>query len=143
MEIKELMTRDPEWIGSDSPIALAARQMRNRGIGYLPVCDSGRLLGVLTDRDIVVRVVAENLDPAKTAVRAVMTADPVWCYDYEKLEEVVQLMEGWRIRRLPVLDGEHRLVGVLSVDDIARPVSRRDLAGELMEKVAGRRPLPP
>lgn len=142
MEIKELMTRDPKCIGPDGSIAQAARQMKNGGIGYLPVCDAGRLLGVMTDRDIVVRAVAENLDSAKTAARAVMTADPVWCYDYEKLEEAVQLMEGWRIRRVPVLDIDHKLVGVLSLDDIARPANRRELAGELLERIVGRRPTP-
>lgn len=142
MEIKDLMTRDPKCIGTDGSLAQAARQMKNDGIGYLLVCDAGRLVGVMTDRDIVVRAVAENLDPATTPARAVMTARPVWCYDYEKLEEALLLMEGWRIRRVPVLDVDHKPVGVLSLDDIARPESRRELAGGLLEKVASRRPPP-
>ena len=140
MQIKELMTRGAHCIGPDGTLAQAAKQMRSYGIGLLPVCDDGRLLGVLTDRDIVTRALAADLDPAATRASAVMTVDAVWCYEDDAIEEAVRLMESWKVRRVPVLDREHRVTGVLSVDDIARPQERRSLAGELLERLASPRP---
>ena len=142
MKIKELMTRGARWIEPGGSAAQAARQMKAYAVGLLPVCELGRLVGVLTDRDIVVRAVAEGRDPKSTTAGELMSPDPVWCSEDDELEEAARVMEGWRVRRLPVLDAEHRLVGVVSLDDIARPDERRALAGEVLEKTAGRRPPP-
>jgi CBS domain-containing protein len=142
MKIKDLMTRGPHSIGPDGSLRQASCEMKAYGIGFLPVCDEGRLVGIVTDRDIVVRALAANLDPAETRARAVMTADPVWCRDDDELADGVRLMESRRVRRVPVLDRANKLVGVLSLDDIARPDDRRELAGELLEKIALRRPPP-
>ena len=143
MKIKDVMTRDPRRIAPDASVRQAARLMRKHGVGILPVCSSsGRLMGMLTDRDLVVRALAPARDPDTTRVSDVMSRDPAWCREDEDLESAAQVMESRRVRRVPVLDRRGHLIGLLSIDDIARPAGRRDLAGDVLEESAARRPAP-
>jgi CBS domain-containing protein len=141
MLVRDAMTFGAGTIRMGETIAAAARRMRDEGIGALVVCaDDGHVAGMLTDRDIAVRAVAEGLDPAHTEVRTAMTAQVVECEDVEELESAVARMERGAVRRVVVVDAAHRLVGMLSVDDVA--LRSPALAGEILEHVqAPERPL--
>ena len=93
--------------------------MRRLNIGPLPVCDGDQLVGMLTDRDITVRAVAEGCDPTTTTVREAMTPDLAYCFADQDIEDAVQTMERYQIRRLPILSRDKRLVGMVSLGDLA------------------------
>ncbi len=111
-------------------------KMKELDVGLIPVCDGDRLKGVLTDRDITIRAAADGRDPAKTKVSEVMSKDIAYCLEEQEVEEAVSLMEARQIRRLPVLNQDKRLVGIVSLADIAVHVGDRDLAGETLEEIS-------
>ncbi|MEQ9228543.1 MAG: CBS domain-containing protein [Parvibaculum sp.] len=119
MQIRNLMTDHAEWIEATTSIRDAARIMRDKGIGCLPVGENDRLVGMVTDRDICCRAVAESLDPSGTTVRSVMTEGITWCYEDETEEDAAKHMREHNIRHLPVLSRKKRIVGVLSLGDLA------------------------
>ena len=116
--VSELMTRGVRTLSPSDSVALAAQAMDELDIGAVPVCDGQRLLGMVTDRDIVLRVVAQKL-PLETALSDVMSKDVKWCTDSDNVETVMTEMAGYQIRRIPVVDGDRRLVGILSLGDTA------------------------
>lgn len=118
MQVRELMTRDVQLLSPNDTIRNAARQMRDDDIGSLPVADGDRLVGYITDRDIVVRALAEGRD-ADTTVREVMTERILYCFEDETVEDVAANMAHNQVRRLPVLTREKRLVGIVALGDIA------------------------
>lgn len=109
------MMRNVEAIGPTATLQEAAAKMRALDTGLLPVCDGDRLLGMLTDRDITVRAIAAGDDPAGVTVQQIMTPDVVFCLEDDAAEVAVRLMEDYQVRRLPVLDREHRLIGMVSL----------------------------
>jgi len=116
----DVMTAGAETIEPTATLQLAAARMKALRVGFLTVHDeSAGVLGVITDRDMVVRAMAEGAPPDKTLVRDVMSAHVVWCYEIAALSAAVELMQQHGVRRLVVLDQDHRLSGVLSVDDVA------------------------
>jgi CBS domain-containing protein len=119
MKIADLMTRDPQTIGPDETLRRAAELMDELDVGLLPVCEGGRLIGVVTDRDITVRATAAGRPPEEATVADVMTSDLRWCFETEDVADAERLMREAQIRRLPVLDEDRRLVGVLSLGDLA------------------------
>ena len=119
MQIREVMTERPEIIRSDAAAREAAAKMRDLDVGSLPVCDGKKLEGMLTDRDIAVRLVAEGRDPSRTKVNEVMTSGVTYCFDDQTVEEAATIMEAHQIRRLPILNHDKELVGVLSLGDVA------------------------
>ena len=131
MLVKDAMSRRPEVIEPAETLAAAARKMRAAGIGALPVCEGGRLVGMITDRDIVVRAVAAGEDPRSGTVRGAMTPQVVSCTEDEELDAAAMLMDEHAVRRMAVLDAAGHLIGVLSVDDLA--LFSRALAGEVIE----------
>jgi CBS domain-containing protein len=133
MLVSDVMTRGAETIGPEESIQAAARRMRETGVGMLVVCEGVHPVGILTDRDIVVRSTAEGLDPAVAGVRSAMTAQVVSCSEDADLAEAARIMEQRAVRRVIVLDAEEALVGMLSVDDVA--LVRPELAGEIVEHV--------
>jgi CBS domain-containing protein len=134
MLVRDAMTSGAETIGPDATIEAAARKMKDEGIGALVVrTRDQRLVGILTDRDIVMRVIAEGRNPARTKVRSAMTPQLVECLDDETLEAAAMRMEHGAVRRVAVLDAAERLVGMLSVDDVA--LKSPALAGEIVEHV--------
>jgi len=136
MNVKDIMTRDVEVVHPDDAIKEAARKMRDRDIGFLPVCDGDRLVGVVTDRDLILRGLAEGTDPGTNIGRDLMTSPVVYCFDDQDVKEATRLMEDHQIRRVAVLRREDkRLVGVLSLGDIARS-STRKVSGEVLESVS-------
>jgi len=136
MNVKDIMTRDVEVVHPDDAIKEAARKMRDRDIGFLPVCDGDRLVGVVTDRDLILRGLAEGTDPGTNIGSDLMTSPVVYCFDDQDVKEATRLMEDHQIRRVAVLRREDkRLVGVLSLGDIARS-STRKVSGEVLESVS-------
>lgn len=118
-QVADAMTRGVRTICPSDNLVQAARAMTELDIGALPVCDGDRLLGMVTDRDIVVRGVAQGQASDQVHVAEVMTEDAAWCYADDKVEEVLDRMRALQIRRLPVVDRNKRLVGMLSLGDVA------------------------
>jgi CBS domain-containing protein len=133
MLVREAMTHRAETIGPEETLKAAARKMRDAGVGALVVYEDGNVIGLLTDRDIVVRSTAVGQDPAFSSVRSAMTTQVISCCDDDDLTAAAKCMEARAVRRLVVMDEEARLVGMLSVDDVA-PHSNT-LAGEIIEQV--------
>lgn len=131
MKVRDAMTARAVTVGPDETIQAAARRMKEAGVGALAVCERDDVVGLLTDRDIVVRSVAEGRDPTAAAVRGVMTAQVIECLDDDDLADAATRMEGGAVRRIVVRDAARRLVGLLSVDDVA--LFSRALAGEIIE----------
>ena len=135
MKLKDIMTQEVEIVSPDNTLREAAQKMRVRDIGFLPVVDD-RLLGVITDRDIVLRGVAEGDDPDTKIGQKFVTTPAVFCYDDQDVEEAARLMEEHQIRRVIVLSrDDNRLVGVVSLGDIARGSTRKTSA-EVLQSVS-------
>jgi CBS domain-containing protein len=131
MKVKEAMTRDVRLVRPDQTIREAAHLMAELDIGCLPVEENDRMVGMITDRDIAVRAVSEGRGP-ETSVREVMSRDVKYCYDDQSVEEVTSNMADIRVRRLPVVNRNKRLVGILSLGDLAVDESAQDEAGEAL-----------
>jgi CBS domain-containing protein len=136
MQVKEVMTPGVECIPPDSTLQDAARKMQALDVGPLPVCDHDRLAGMLTDRDIVVRAVAEGRDPGTTRVRDVMTPEVVYVFEDQDVQEAARLMEEKQVRRLLVLNRDKRLVGIVSLGDLAVETGDEKLVGRTLEHVS-------
>lgn len=118
--ISEIMTRDVRTISPQENIQRAAQIMNELNVGAIPVCDGGRLIGMVTDRDITVRATSAGESPDDTMVRDVMSVDVKTCLDDQPVDEVMEQMRDVQIRRIPVLDHETRhLVGIVSLGDVA------------------------
>ena len=134
MKVEELMTRDPATLRPESTCSEAASLMKSKGCGSLPVVKDGKLVGILTDRDIVVRGVAGGKDPTHLAVSEIMTAGPITVAPGMKAEDASKLMSKGQVRRLPVVEGG-RLVGILAIGQLARSESAT-AAGETLKEVS-------
>lgn len=119
MKVHEIMTAHARCVGPDNTLVEAAGLMRELDVGALPVCDNDRLAGIVTDRDMVLRGTADGRDPNSTPVRDVMSAGIIYVFADQEVEEAARLMEEKQIRRLPVMNREKRLVGIVSLGDIA------------------------
>jgi CBS domain-containing protein len=131
MKVREAMTRDVRLVRPDQPISEAARLMAELDIGALPVEDGDRLVGMITDRDITVRAVAAGRGP-DTHISEVMSREVKYCFEDQSIDEVTQNMGELRLRRLPVLNRDKRLIGILSLGDLAIDQGARDEAGEAL-----------
>jgi CBS domain-containing protein len=134
-KISELMSPNPCAIAADKPVAYAARMMKDEDVGLAPIVEGDRLVGTLTDRDIVTRVVAEGKDPQSVTVREVASTDLVTVDPQQDLGDALQLMASNQVRRLPVVEEDGRLVGVLAQADVARE-ARDKQTGELVEEIS-------
>ena len=135
MKISECMTRDVQLANPDMSLREAARMMGRCDAGVLPVGENDRLVGMITDRDIAIRAVAEGKGP-DTKVRDVMSQEQVmYCYDDEELSHVAQNMAENQVRRLPVVNRDKRLVGIVSLGDVATSASQ-STAGEAVKGVS-------
>ncbi len=133
--IREVMSSNPSAIEADKSVADAAKLMRDEDVGLAPVVEGERLVGTLTDRDITVRVVAEGKDPQSTTVREVASTDLVTVDPEQDLDEAVRLMAQHQVRRLPVVEEDGRLVGVVAQADVARQADDRQ-TGEVVERIS-------
>jgi CBS domain-containing protein len=132
MKVSEAMSRDPCLVRPQQSIAEAASLMAERDIGALPVGDNDRLVGMITDRDIAIRAIAVGRGP-DTVVQDVMSSDVQYCFDDEDLEHVAKNMAAIQVRRLPVVNRDKRLVGIVSLSDLASCVD----ASRVGKSVAG------
>ncbi|MES2887205.1 MAG: CBS domain-containing protein [Pseudomonadota bacterium] len=117
-KIADIMTRDVQTVRSQDNLQLAAQRMDELNVGVLPVCDDNILMGVITDRDITVRATSAGLLPSLTPVADVMTQQARYCRPFQTVADVVQKMSDVQIRRLPVLDDQDRLIGIVSLGDL-------------------------
>jgi CBS domain-containing protein len=134
-DIREVMTSKVCSIDADKPVAYAAKMMRDEDVGLAPIVEGDRLVGTLTDRDIAIRVVAEGRDPQSTTVRDVASTDLVTVDPEQDLDEALRLMAQHQVRRLPVVEEDGRLVGVLAQADVARQADDRK-TGEVVERIS-------
>ncbi|MBT2322332.1 CBS domain-containing protein [Variovorax paradoxus] len=114
-KVSELMTRGVRAMSPRDSVAAAARMMDEFKLAVVPVCDDGTLVGLVTDRDITVRAVARGLPPLTTPLGFLMSTAPLWCYEDQSIDEVQRTMKHCPLHRLPVIDRERRLVGMLSL----------------------------
>jgi len=137
MQVKEVMTRGVECARPKDRIATAAQKMKDLDVGALPVCgDNDRLVGMITDRDITVRATAGGCDPDGTTVGDVLTPDIVYVFEDQDVTEAARLMKDHQIRRLVVLNRDKRLVGIVSLGDLAVDTRDEALAGGTLEAVS-------
>jgi CBS domain-containing protein len=135
MKVKDMMHKGVECVSPETPVSSIAKKMKELDVGAIPIAKDGKLIGMITDRDIAVRCVAGGEDPAKVKAKDAMTHGVVYCRDSEDVEDAVRIMEGKQIRRLPVLDEAMRIVGMVSLGDVSHALPR-DITGEVTRAVS-------
>ena len=136
MKLKEIMTPEVATIELDASLQQAAQMMASLDVGLLPIMLDDGLLGVITDRDITVRATARGLDPKRTDVRSAMTEAPVYAFEMQDVEDGVRLMMDNRIRRLPILNRNKQLVGIVSLGDLSKAVTDASLVAQALERIS-------
>ena len=121
MKIRDVMTPDIEAVTPDETLRTAARLMADLDLGALPVSEDNQLIGIVTGRDLAIRVVAEARDPEHITVRQAMSSDVLYCFENEHVGDVSQKMGDWWVRRLPVINRDRRLIGMVSLADVTAP----------------------
>ncbi|KAB7707092.1 CBS domain-containing protein [Bacillus aerolatus] len=134
MKIADIMTSNVEWCKPESKIYEAAEKMKELDVGVMPICDSGSVVGVVTDRDVVIKGVANNI-PVDAQVSQVMSTDPVTGNRNMLVEDAAELMADHQIRRLPIVDDD-KLVGIVSLGDLAVNQNTDRKAGEALEDIS-------
>lgn len=134
-QLKDLMSRDVKVINPDMSIKEAAIMMRDGDFGMMPVGEDDRMIGTLSDRDIVIRAVADGID-ADTKVRDVMSEGIAWAYEDDSVETAAKIMSEWQVRRLPVVDRDKRLVGIVALGDFAVESSDIQPVAEALSEIS-------
>ena len=134
-QLKDLMSRDVKVISPDMSIKDAARKMRDGDFGMMPVGEDDRMIGTLSDRDIAIRAVADGMD-ADTKVRDVMSEGIAWAYEDDSVEQAAKIMSEWQVRRLPVVDRDKRLVGIVALGDFAVESSDIQPVAEALSEIS-------
>ena len=134
-QLKDLMSRDVKVVSPDMSIRDAAKQMRDGDFGMMPVGEDDRMIGTISDRDIAIRAVAEGMDPT-TKVRAVMSEGVAWAYEDDSVEHAAKIMSERQVRRLPVVDREKRLVGIVALGDFAVESSEIKPAAQALSEIS-------
>jgi CBS domain-containing protein len=135
MKVRDMMTKETLSVSPQTPVIEAAGLMRLHDIGVVPVLDGSRIVGMLTDRDIVLQVVADGDDPRTTPVSEAMSTGSISVFEDQEVEEATALMRKYKIRRLPVLNRQSKWVGILSIGDIAVDVNS-GLSGQALKEVS-------
>jgi CBS domain-containing protein len=133
--VRDVMTPDPCTIDADKDVAYAAKMLKDEDVGVAPIVEGDQLVGVLTDRDIAIKVVAEGKDPKTTNVRDVASKDIVTVDPQQDLDEVLRLMARHQVRRIPVVEEDGKVVGIVAQADIAR-TGDDTKTGELVEEIS-------
>ena len=128
MTVKEMMHKRVEWVSPDTPVAAVAGKMKQYDIGAIPVGENDCLIGMITDRDITLRALADGKNVSDLTARDVMSRGMFWCRDSDDASEAARIMESKKVRRLPVIDANKRMVGMLSLGDISHAASQRTTA---------------
>lgn len=135
MKVKEAMHKNADTCAPSETLAGVANIMKAQDIGSVPISENGKLVGMVTDRDITIRAVADGRNAAQATARDVMSKNVVFCREDENLEDAVRIMEQKAVRRLPVLDKNEKLVGMLSLGDVSH-ATNQSLSGELVKSVS-------
>jgi CBS domain-containing protein len=135
MKVKDMMHKGVEYVAPNAKLQAIAKKMRDRDIGAMLVCEDGKTLGMITDRDIAIRALANGKDISTTEARDVMSHNVVFCRDNEEAEDALRIMESKKVRRLPVLNEDGKLVGMVSLGDISHALSH-ELTGEVTKAVS-------
>lgn len=136
MLIKEIMTKNPEYLPANTLLKKAAEEMLKHDFGFLPVGENGKLVGVVTDRDLAIRAVAKGLEPKSASLKEVMTKSVISCHENDDVHAAAKLMESKQIRRLVVLDKNEHISGVISLGDIATKCHEINLNDEVIRAVS-------
>jgi CBS domain-containing protein len=136
MNVESVMTRNVAVVSPEDSVRTAAETMKRLNIGSAPVCNGRKLVGMITDRDIAVRAVADGRNPQSTTVEQVMTRDVIYCFDDQDMQEVADAMAASQVRRMPILNRQHELVGIVALGDLAVDVADDELSGEVLEEVS-------
>jgi len=135
MKVRQVMTPDATWVSTDTTLTEAARLMQELNVGALPVVEDEELAGLITDRDIVVRAIAQGRNPSHTNVHEAMSSGLLYIYEDQEADEAAKLMELHSIRRLPVLNRDRKLAGMISLGDLAVE-TEPDVSGEILRHVS-------
>lgn len=135
MKVKDMMHKGAEFVAPNAKLQAIAKKMRDLDIGALPVCEAGKTVGMITDRDIAIRALASGKDIAAVEARDIMSRNVVFCRDNEEVEDALRIMESQKIRRLPVMNEDGTLVGMVSLGDVSHALSRA-LTGEITKAVS-------
>ena len=135
MKVKEMMHRGVACVEPNATLSAIAQLMRDQDIGAVPVCEDGKLIGIITDQDITLRALDNGQNISQLRAKDVMTPDLIYCRDTEEAEDAIRIMESNQIRRLPVLDETEQLVGMISLGDVSHSLSQ-DLVGEVTRAVS-------
>jgi CBS domain-containing protein len=133
MYVREVMTANVNYVAPDARLPVVARLMRDEDIGSVPVAENDRLIGMITDRDLVVRALADGLDLSAASAREVMSPKILYCIDDQSVDDVLNNMADNQVRRLPVINRQKRLVGMVSLGDLSRAADRR--AGNALKQI--------
>lgn len=136
MKLRDIMTPQVEVLPPTATLRECAEKMRSLNVGAIPVGENDRLLGMVTDRDLVIQAMAQGHDPNVFQIREVMTSPITYCFEDDDIESAARIMEVRQIRRLVVLNRQKRLVGIVSLGDVAAKTRREELSGEVLQKVS-------
>jgi len=139
MKVKDMMHKGAAYVAPNATLEQIAQKMRDHDVGAIPVCEAGVPIGIVTDRDITIRALANGKDVSKLLARDVMSSNVVHCRDIEEVEDAIRIMESNQIRRLPVLDKAQKLIGMVSLGDISHALPQ-DIAGEVAKAVSAHHP---
>lgn len=134
VRVEEIMHREVRQTNPDMNLADTAKKMRDLNVGCLPVWENDELIGIITDRDLTCRAIAEARDPATTTVRDVMSQDVAFCFDDQRASEAARIMREKKVRRLPVFDHDKHMVGILTLSDLA--IHAPEITGEVVRSVS-------
>ena len=133
-QVRDVMSKDFKFISPDTTIQAAAQYMCDGDFGFLPVVENDKMIGMITDRDIAIRSVAEGEDPTSAKVRDVMTPKTFYCFDDQSVEEICDNMAEIKVRRMPVVNRDKRLVGIVSLGDVSQ-ATHRAKAGDALQEI--------
>ena len=134
-KVREVMTNNPRCVTPDTPVAEAARLMKSEDVGSLPILEGEKVTGIVTDRDIVLQAVAEGKNPSGMPVREVASRELIKINAEDDLSSALRLMASQQVRRLPVVDDDGRLVGILAQADVAREVKDKE-SGQMLQEIS-------
>lgn len=135
MKVRQAMHAGVDWCAPETLLSDIARIMRDADVGAVPIGENDRLIGMVTDRDIVCRGLADGKDPASLTARDVMTEGIVYCTEDAEIDDAIHMMENKQVRRMPVINDKKRMTGMLSLGDLSHAASR-EMTGELAEAVS-------
>jgi CBS domain-containing protein len=134
MKVDDIMTSNVECLAPEASLREVAQEMKSLDVGFIPVCENDRLIGTITDRDIVIRAVAEGMDPETCKARDVMTREVVYAFEDEDVKDVAEKMREKNVRRILILDRSKRLVGVVSIGDVSKVEEK--VSGKTLRDIA-------